>query len=236
MIQSGSARKQAPVIVAVGSGLAGTGKTWIATRLASGLAGTGQRVLLVDAGRGPDRASLRLGCQAEHGLAAVVAGRVTLREAVIPVADTPGAGGFDLICAPPGNGPAQSVAAGITALGLDYDRVVLDLADDEDGTGLRLAACADALLAVANNTPDCLKATYAFIKLLRTRRPDCPVAVVANRVADATEAAQVHGALARACKTWLGFEPMAAGPVMQSGSVAGLYDVDSLFSGDPAPA
>ena len=231
-----------PVILAVGSGLAGAGKTWIATRLASGLAATGQRVLLVDAGTGPLRASALLKARCEHGLAAVVAGRITVQEAMVQVAEggkghSKGDCDFDLITAPPGDGPVASVAAGITALGLDYDRVVLDLPDGpHEDIGLRLATCADALLAVAADTPESLKACYAQIKLLRTRRPDCPVAVVANRVTGDASAARVHGALAHACTSWLGFQPVSAGSIARDGSIAGLLDPDSLFAGVTAIA
>lgn len=231
-------RPPAPVL-AVGSGKGGVGKTWLSASLARAFAERGERVLLVDCDLGLANIDIQLAVTPERDLSHVVSGAVTLQEAVEPIAGgVTRPGGFDLIAGQSGSqgladmapGRIQALAAGITALSFSYDRVVMDLAAGVGHGVMRLAAAADSVLAVAINEPTSLTDAYAFIKLLRQRRPDAQVAVVANRVRGTTEAGRVHGAIARACGAWLGFEPPLAGAVREDSLVRSALRAQTLLA------
>lgn len=208
-------------IIAVGSGKGGVGKTCLSITLADALAARGERVLLVDGDLGLANADIQLGITPEYDLGHVVAGKVILSEALIPIGGGAGGGGFDLIAGHSGSSTmadlsgdtVQQLAAGVTALGFDYDRVLIDLAAGVNSSVIRLAAAADAVLTVAINEPTSLTDAYAFIKLVRARRSDCAMAVIANRVTGKPDAARIHGALAQACRAWLQFEPPLAATI-----------------------
>jgi flagellar biosynthesis protein FlhG len=225
-------------IIAIGSGLSGVGSTWVAIQLATDFANRGERVLLVDAGGGKKPASSALSARCEEGVSAVVTGKVTLKEAVVAIAGGAGKGGFDLIKADAskpvqiwGDDLVQSIAAGITALAFDYDRVLIDLADGIGTPSVRLAACADGLLVVASPSNDSLTQAYSLIKSLRTRRPDCPVGVIANQVKTAGDADKVYGSIARACAAHLSLEPARAGSFAVSERLGPSVDLDAALLG-----
>lgn len=188
----------------------------------------GRRTLLVDCDLGLANVDVQLGVSADLDLAAVVAGRATLGEAVTPVAGGAGApGGFDLIAGRSGGGSladlsaenTNRLAAGIATLAFSYDRIILDLAAGVDGNVLRLAAEADECLVVALEEPTSITDAYAFIKLLRTRRPDGKLAIIANQAESPGDGRRCHGAIARACETFLGFRPPLAGIITRDPAV-----------------
>jgi flagellar biosynthesis protein FlhG len=155
-------------------------------------------------------------------------GEATLAEAVMRIAGGAASpGGFDLL--PGSHGIAsfadleerdvQRIAAGISALSFSYDRVIVDLAAGIGHAMLKLAADADDVLIVALDEPASLTDGYAFVKLLKSRRPNARIGVLANRVKNKKEADRIHQSFARACSSYLGFEPGRAGAIHEDQAV-----------------
>ena len=122
-------------IISVASGKGGVGKTFMSITLASAFAQAGQRTLLVDGDLGLANVDVQLGIAPETDLAAVIAGWIELEDAVINVDGGAGQGGFDVLPGRSGSGALAELsseevarlAAGLSALALQYDKVVLDL-------------------------------------------------------------------------------------------------------------
>lgn len=232
-------RKPMGRITAVASGKGGVGKTFVSVSIARALAERGDRILLVDGDLGLANVDIQLGVQPDLNLGHVMNGEATLAEAVVRIAGgAANPGGFDLL--PGSNGVAalanlaprdvQRIAAGIQALSFSYDRVIVDLAAGIGHGVLKLAAEADEILLVALDEPSSLTDAYAFVKLLRGRRPKARIGVVANRVKNRAEAARVHTSFARACGTWLGFEPGNAGYIQEDSLVKAAMRAQALLS------
>ena len=226
-------------ITAIASGKGGVGKTFIAVSLARALAERGDRILLFDGDLGLANVDIQLGVQPEFNLNHVMNGQATLSEAVMRIAGgAANPGGFDLL--PGSNGVSavadlsprdvQRIAAGIQALSFSYDRSIIYLAAGIGHGVLKLAAEADEVLVVALDEPASLTDGYAFVKLLRGRQPHARIGIVANRVKSRVEAARVHSAFARACTTWLGFEPGNAGAVHEDSHVKAAMRAQTLLS------
>src|ERR1039458_8082508 len=118
-------------IIGIASGKGGVGKTWFAITLAHALARAGRRVLLFDADLGLANVDVQLGLTPVHDLGAVIAGRVSLAEAVLHHAT----GGFDILAGCSGSGalsaldPAhlERALAALRQQTGRYDLVLLDL-------------------------------------------------------------------------------------------------------------
>ncbi|MFN8956777.1 MAG: AAA family ATPase [Hyphomonadaceae bacterium] len=232
-------RKPPGRIVAVASGKGGVGKTFIAVSLARSLAEQGERVLLVDGDLGLSNVDIQLGVQPDLTLAHVMDGEATLAEAVMRIAGGAASpSGFDLLpgshgiasFADLGERDVQRIAAGISALSFSYDRVIVDLAAGIGHAMLKLAADADDVLIVALDEPASLTDGFAFVKLLKSRRPNARIGVLANRVKNKKEADRIHQSFARACGSYLGFEPGFAGAIHEDQAVKTALRAQMLLS------
>jgi flagellar biosynthesis protein FlhG len=93
-------------ILAVASGKGGVGKTVVATSLARAFSRAGERVLLVDADLGMANIDVQLGLNPPGDIASVVAGKMSLSEAIAPaLGGAEKKGGFDVIS---GRSPAST--------------------------------------------------------------------------------------------------------------------------------
>jgi flagellar biosynthesis protein FlhG len=182
------------------------GKTWFAITLAQALAQAGRRVLLFDGDLGLANIDIQLGLVPPHDIAGVLAGQITLEEAVSGV---PGAG-FDVL-------PGRSGSGSLSRLGVPqletllgtlgearYDTILLDL-----GAGLgtnirRMAAWADMLLTVATDEPTSLTDAYAVLKLFGMDKTGGDARLVVNQAASLAAGRRTHETLARASQTFLG--------------------------------
>lgn len=229
-------------VIAVGSGKGGVGKTFISITLASALAKLGRRVLLVDGDLGLANVDVQLGIAPETDLAAVVAGWVEIEDAVTPVDGGTGSGGFDVLPGRSGSGalaelPPEEVArlaAGLSALALQYDHVIIDLGAGIEANCMRLARSADKTLMVITDDPASMTDGYAFIKVLRGYAPNVEPIVAINRAETRAAGQRTYEAIARACNTFLGFRPRHAGTVMEEPKVRdALRCQRTLISTDP---
>jgi len=229
-------------IVAVASGKGGVGKTFMSVTMASAFAKAGRRTLLVDGDLGLANVDVQLGIAPETDLAAVIAGWVELDDAVTPVDGGAAGGGFDVLPGRSGSGalaelPQEEVArlaAGLTALSMQYDQVVLDLGAGVEANCMRLARAADKALMVITDEPTSMTDAYAFIKVLRGYAPSVEPVIVINQAETRDSGRRTYEAIARACNTFLGFRPRLSGIVMRDDKVReAIRSQRTLISTDP---
>jgi flagellar biosynthesis protein FlhG len=229
-------------IIAVASGKGGVGKTFMSITLASAFAQAGKRTLLVDGDLGLANVDVQLGIAPETDLAAVVAGWVELDDAVTPIDGGAGQGGFDVLPGRSGSGalaelPPEEVArlaAGLSALALQYDQVVLDLGAGIEANCMRLARAADKALMVITDEPTSMTDAYAFIKVLKGYAPGVEPLICINQADTRAAGQRTYEAIARACQTFLGFRPRLAGIVMRDPKVRDAIRCQkTLISTDP---
>ncbi|MEM9739802.1 MAG: AAA family ATPase [Pseudomonadota bacterium] len=237
------ARRVAPAsILAIASGKGGVGKTFMSVTMASAFAQAGKRTLLVDGDLGLANVDVQLGIAPETDLAAVIAGWVELDDAVTHVDGGAGAGGFDVLPGRSGSGalaelPPEEVArlaAGLSALALQYDQVIVDLGAGIEANCMRLARACDKCLMVITDEPTSMTDAYAFIKVLRGYAPNVEAVVAINQAETRASGQRTYEAIARACQTFLGFRPSLAGTVMNDTKVReAIRSQRTLISSDP---
>lgn len=215
-------------LFAVASGKGGVGKTFLSIALAQGFAAAHERVLLLDGDLGLANIDVQLGVAPNGDLFSVVAGGMTLAEAVSPFDGGAGAGrGFDLIAGRSGNAALRGLPQRELALlgrslkmaSAAYDRTVVDLGAGLDATVLELATACGRVLVILTDEPTSLTDAYALVKLLSRQETPPAMAVAVNMAADEAEGRRTYGALERAALKFLGFAPPLAGIVRRDPAV-----------------
>jgi len=212
-------------VVAIASGKGGVGKTWFAITLAHALSRNGRRVLLFDGDLGLANVDIQLGLLPIHDIAGVVAGKVSLTDAVFRHD-----GGFAVLAGRSGSGTLaaledaalDSVLASLRLAAHSYDHVVLDLGAGIDRTTRRFARFADTLLVLATEEPTSLTDAYAVLKLHHgDARPGehSEARIVVNQVSSTAAGERTYATLARACSAFLGHTPPLAGLIRRDDRV-----------------
>lgn len=204
-------------IVAVASGKGGVGKTWFAITLSQALGRDGQRTLLFDGDLGLANVDIQLGLMPKQDLASVIAGKLTLPQAVTNYAE----GQFDILAGRSGTGklatlPSQRLVGlrdNLMRLAEKYDRVILDLSAGVDRTVQTLAAAAGTILVVSTDEPTSLTDAYAFIKLTIADHPDADLRIVVNMAESQSSGQATYETLHKACQNFLGRDLPLAGIV-----------------------
>ncbi|MCK5444548.1 MAG: AAA family ATPase, partial [Rhodospirillaceae bacterium] len=163
-------------IIAIASGKGGVGKTWLAITLAHAIANHERKVLLLDGDLGLANLDIQLGLMPKQDLGSVIAGRLTLNQAVLPFPP----GGFDIIAGRSGSGglanvpPSrlQMLSEDLTLLAQAYDRIIIDLGAGVERTVRQLTANVGIVIVVATDEPTSLTDAYAFIKVTHMERPN----------------------------------------------------------------
>ncbi len=224
-----------PHRLTIASGKGGVGKTWLAVTLAQALAFLGERVLLVDGDLGLANVDVQLGLEPHADLASVVSGALRLEDAVASYGGGPKRaeqGGFDVL---PGRSGAGTLAAlsetdvcaladELVTLEAHYDRVVVDLGAGLDTAVTTLCtrdagSAGHAVLVVVTDEPTSLTDAYAFIKVIRMRKPDADLRIVVNRAQGLAHGKRTYQALSTATMNFLGFMPPLAGVVPDDSKV-----------------
>lgn len=215
-------------LFAIASGKGGVGKTFLSIALAQSFAAASARVLLLDGDLGLANIDVQLGVAPKGDLLSVVAGGMTLSEAVSRFDG--GAGvrrGFDLVAGRSGNGALRSLparelgllAASLKMVSAGYDRTIVDLGAGIDATMLELAGVAGRVLVVLTDEPTSLTDAYALIKLLSQRAAPPAMAIAVNMAADEADGRRTYAALERATTRFLGFAPPLAGIIRRDPAV-----------------
>jgi flagellar biosynthesis protein FlhG len=100
-----SSRTNGQNMIAIASGKGGVGKTWLAITLTHALAQQKLRTLLFDGDLGLANLDIQLGLMPKHDLGSVIAGRLTLNQAVLTYEE----GNFDIIAGRSGSGGLANV-------------------------------------------------------------------------------------------------------------------------------
>ena len=148
--------------VAVISPLAEDGKTTVATGLARALARAGKHVILLDGDLRRPQAAQRLGLHPEHGLGEVLAGQLSLDEALVEIEepDAPGTGKLEILPAgPPPPNPVALISS------QKMNDVLKELEERADLVIIDTAAA----LAISDSIP-LLQAASGVIMIVRMNR------------------------------------------------------------------
>ncbi|CUW37250.1 Flagellar number regulator [Magnetospirillum sp. XM-1] len=204
-------------IVAVASGKGGVGKTWFSITLSHALARANQRVLLFDGDLGLANVDIQLGLMPKTDLGSVVAGRMTLNQALTRFSE----GGFDIIAGRSGSGTLaniplsrlQMLGDDLVLLAGNYDRVVVDLGAGVEKTTRNFSQQAGTIMVVTTDEPTSLTDAYAFIKVTHMERPGTDMRIVVNMANSTREGERIYNTLLKACEGFLKISPPLAGVI-----------------------
>ena len=211
------ARPQVRNMIAVASGKGGVGKTWFSITLSHALAQSGLKTLLFDGDLGLANIDIQLGLMPAHDLGSVIAGKITLNQAVCHYED----GGFDIIAGRSGSGALTNVPINrlqiinddLRLLANQYDRVIVDLGAGVDKAVRMFAASAASLIIVCTDEPTSLTDAYAFIKMMCMEHRQPNVSVVVNSANSCREGERTYSTLLKACQGFLRISPPLAGVI-----------------------
>lgn len=212
-----AARPQSRNMIAVASGKGGVGKTWFSITLAHALAQSGLKTLLFDGDLGLANIDIQLGLMPSYDLGSVIAGKITLNQAVTPYP----AGGFDIIAGRSGSGSLANVPVSrlqlinddLRILAGGYDRVIVDLGAGVEKPVRLFASSAATLLIVCTDEPTSLTDAYAFIKMICMEQTQPNIRIVVNSANSNREGERTYTTLLKACQGFLRISPPLAGVI-----------------------
>jgi len=200
--------------IAVTSGKGGVGKTTVAVNLAVQLSKMGRKVILIDADLGTANADVMCNILASANLAHVVAGRKSMRDAVVKAP-----GGFGLI--PGASGLSQMAALGeyerdrlirhVHELEEQTDLILIDTGAGVHPNVLGFTFAADQILVVTTPEPTAITDAYAVIKTISRQKEDAQFRLLINMTRDEKEARAVYNRIASVCRKFLQLSPSYAG-------------------------
>jgi flagellar biosynthesis protein FlhG len=210
-------------MVAIASGKGGVGKTWLAITLTHALAQQKLRALLFDGDLGLANLDIQLGLMPKHDLGSVIAGRLTLNQAVLTYEE----GNFDIIAGRSGSGGLANVPVSrlqilgddLNLLAAAYDKVIIDLGAGVERTVRQLTQSVGTCLVVATDEPTSLTDAYAFIKVTHMERPGADIRIVINMANSTREGERTYNTLLKACEGFLKISPPLIGVIRRDNRV-----------------
>ncbi len=212
-----------PNMFAVASGKGGVGKTWFSITLCQMLARRGERVLLFDGDLGLANVDIQLGLTPEKDLGHVIEGQMSLSDAIFRYEE----GKFDILPGRSGSGHLATLGAARLAdlrgdlilLAKGYDKVFVDLGAGVDRAVRQMAGPAAATYVIITDEPTSLTDAYAFIKLSRAANPNADLRIVVNMAANVLDGQKTYQTVAKACETFLRYDPPLAGVIRRDAKV-----------------
>ena len=206
-----------PNKIARASGKGGVGKTWFSITLSHALAKQGSKVLLFDGDLGLANLDIQLGLMPKQDLSAVIAGRLTLNQAIIDYTNA----GFHVIAGRSGSGGLSNVTSSrlqiltsdLNLLAPNYDFVIVDLGAGVERTARQLAYNASTCIVLLTDEPTSLTDAYAFIKVTNAERSEIDFQIVANSVNSTREGERTYNTLLKACEGFLKISPPLLGTI-----------------------
>ena len=226
-----------PSVFAVGGGKGGVGKTVLCANLARALGADGASVLAVDADLGLSNLDLALGAAPERTLQDVLAGRASLRHALVPAGHN-----VQLLAGRVGSPDAAHLDAharlqltdAIAELHATFDMVLIDMPSGVGAHAMHFARCAQGVVVVVTPEPTSLADAYGFIKALRQRCGIKEAYFVANMVVQQADGEVLYGKLAQLVERFLGVDLRFLGAVCLDGAVSrGVRARRPFVAGEP---
>jgi flagellar biosynthesis protein FlhG len=210
-------------MIAIASGKGGVGKTWFAITLAHALARQKVRTLLFDGDLGLANLDIQLGLMPKHDLGSVIAGRLTLNQAVLTYEE----GHFDIIAGRSGSGGLANIPASrlqilgddLNLLAAAYDKVIIDLGAGVERTVRQLTQSVGTCLVIATDEPTSLTDAYAFIKVTHMERPGADIRIIINMANSSREGERTYNTLLKACEGFLKISPPLIGVIRRDNKV-----------------
>lgn len=210
-------RPQVRNMIAVASGKGGVGKTWFSITLAHAFAQSGQKTLLFDGDLGLANIDIQLGLMPTHDLGSVIAGKITLNQAICHYDD----GNFDIIAGRSGSGSLANVPISrlqlinddLRLLAGGYDRVIVDLGAGVEKPVRLFASGAASLMIVCTDEPTSLTDAYAFIKMICMEQQQPNISIIVNSANSYREGERTYTTLLKACQGFLRISPPLAGVI-----------------------
>ncbi len=210
-------------MIAVASGKGGVGKTWFSITLAHALANRGAKTLLFDGDLGLANLDIQLGLMPKNDLGAVIAGNLTLNQAVLNYDEA----GFDIISGRSGSGGLanippnrlQMLGDDLSQISANYDKVLIDLGAGVERTVTQLSNNVGKVVIMVTDEPTSLTDAYAFIKVTQMDRPGTDFHIVPNMCNSTREGERTYNTLLKACEGFLKVSPSLLGIVKRDSKV-----------------
>ncbi|MCK4461555.1 MAG: AAA family ATPase [candidate division Zixibacteria bacterium] len=210
--------RAAPRLVSILSGKGGVGKSVLTYNLADRLASAGKRVLMVDLDIGCGNLHILANTAGQFGVTHLVAGELSLAEAVTPVRE-----GLDLLAANGCGWPrdmsastgAAKLAHSLRSQQMVYDLILVDHPSGKSEATIVLAAASDVnLLLVVPELTSIADACGLYKQLLKTDRLlDCRLLV--NRAETDGEAEYIHQKFGALTERFYGRPPGYLGRLLE---------------------
>lgn len=220
-----------PNMIAIASGKGGVGKTFVSSSIGYALAKEGKNVLLFDGDLGLANIDVQLGLTPQHDIGSVIAGRVSLEQAICSAIKDPKTqncpGRFDILAGKSGSGALNALSKpqlvglmrGLSELATRYDYVFVDLPAGLDKSVTLLSTKAAMILVVVTDEPTSLTDAYAYIKVTSRQTGPEPFHVVINQANSIGEAKLTYQSLKNVCTNFLQIEPKLLGVVRKDHKV-----------------
>ncbi|MBC8445406.1 MAG: cobyrinic acid a,c-diamide synthase, partial [Rhodospirillaceae bacterium] len=181
------------------------------------------RALLFDGDLALANLDIQLGLMPKHDLGSVIAGRLTLNQAVLTYEE----GNFDIVAGRSGSGGLANIPVSrLQVLGDDlgllsaaYDKVIIDLGAGVERTVRQLTQSVGTCIVVATDEPTSLTDAYAFIKVTHMERPGADLRIVINMANSTREGERTYNTLLKACEGFLKISPPLLGVIRRDNKV-----------------
>lgn len=204
-------------VVSITSGKGGVGKTNFALNLAIFLSRANKRVVLIDADFGLANVELLLGVSPRHSFKEVLAGTVTVAEAL-----TLGPEGVKFLSGGSGLTQLANVSeaqmsvliSGFSQLEEMTDILIIDTGAGMSKTVTNLLKASHEIIVVTTSDPTAIADAYAIMKVIAEGNEDLPqLKVVINRIENQKEGIEVFTRLHRVCSRFLNMNPINIGNI-----------------------